>query len=103
MADRWRCRACGGEFAQPARRWDWDDGAVATVTELCPRCGERQPERLERCPTCDGGWRRRTEPVCPKCHLRDLGELQRFARRFAPAALADLDDMLEGSALEMFT
>ena len=31
------------------------------------------------------------------------GELRLFARRFAPAALADLDDLLEGSGLETFT
>ena len=101
--ERWHCRSCGGEFEKPLRRWDFDDGAAATATDLCPRCGAAAVEELAPCPTCQGGWRLRDRPVCLKCHLRHLAALGRFARGFAPAALADLDDMLEGSALEMFT
>ena len=102
MEERWRCSACGAEFERPARRWDCDDGLTATATDLCPRCGSTAVEELAPCPTCDGGWRRRDESVCLKCHLRHLGALRRFARQFSPAALADLDGILEGNGLEMF-
>ena len=102
MDVKWMCRQCGKICNQPTRRWDFDDGAAATATDLCPRCGSANVEELATCPTCDGGWRRSGESVCPKCHLRNLGALRRFARGFAPAALRDLDDLLEGSGLEMF-
>ena len=100
--ERWHCRGCGAEFDAPLRRWDFDDGLTATATDLCPRCGSADVEELSPCPVCQGGWRRRDESVCPKCHLRDLAALRRFVRGFAPAAIADLDDILEGNGLEMF-
>ena len=100
--ERWHCPGCGAAFDRPLRRWDCDDGAEATATELCPRCGCDRVERLAPCPTCEAGWRRRDEPVCEKCHLRNLGALTRFARQFAPASLADLDGILDGNGLEMF-
>ena len=99
--ERWYCPRCGEEFERPLRRWTCDDGLTATPEDLCPLCGA-EAEELAPCPTCDGGWRRRNEPVCAKCHLRHLGALRRFARSFAPAALQDLDDLLDGTGLEMF-
>ncbi len=101
MEERWYCASCGGEFARPAGVRD--DGITVRLPGRCPRCGGPRIRRLARCPTCDGGWRRPEEKVCEKCHLHNLGELRLFARRFAPAALADLDDLLEGSGLETFT
>ena len=98
MTERWYCRHCGGEFPRPEEA---DDGITAGPGR-CPRCGGPEIRRLERCPTCDGGWRLPGERVCEKCHLRNLGELRLFARRFSPATLADLDDLLEGSGLETF-
>lgn len=99
--ERWYCPACGGEFDRPVRRWICDDGFTATALDLCPGCAS-EAEEMEPCPTCDGGWRRPNEPVCAKCHLRDLDALRRFARGFAPAALADLDDILEGNGMAYF-
>lgn len=103
MEQRWMCRQCGKICNQPTRRWDFDDGVTATATDYCPRCGSTDVEELERCPVCDRGWKSKSERVCEKCHLQLLGELQRFARRFSPEALAELDDMLEGNGLEQFT
>ena len=101
--ERYHCNTCGAEFDKALRRWDFDDGMTATPTDLCPQCASDQIEELERCPTCICGWKRKTDRVCLKCHLRNESELRMFARRFSPAALADLDDMLDGSGLEMFT
>ena len=100
MEERWYCGSCGGEFPRPAG--ERDDGITVTAAGQCPRCGGPRIRRMAPCPTCDGGWRLPEDRVCPKCHLRNLGELRRFARRFSPAALADLDDLLEGSGLELF-
>lgn len=100
--ERWYCPYCAAAFDRPIRRWDYDDGTAATVCHRCPRCGAAGVERLHPCPTCEGGWRRQAEPVCEKCHLRHLDALRRFARSFSPAALADLDDMLDGTGLRLF-
>lgn len=102
MEERWYCPDCGKEFEQPLRRWLHDDGLTATPEDLCPGCYSAMIEQMEECPSCDGGWRRKSERVCHKCHLRNLAALQRFARSFVPAALADLDDILDGNGLEMF-
>lgn len=103
MEERWHCKYCGATFERPSTRYDYDDGAVATVTHLCPRCGCDTLEELTRCPTCDNGWKAQGDYVCEKCHLQLKGDLQRFARKYSPAALADLDDMLDGTGLELFT
>ena len=100
--ERWYCPTCGAELERVLRRWDYDDGATATATDLCPRCGGFPVEALAPCPVCGAGWRRREERVCGKCHLRHRDALGRFARRFAPEALADLDDLLEGRGLAAF-
>lgn len=103
MEEKWYCPDCGKVFPAPARRWLYDDGLTATPEDLCPKCGCNRVEEMERCPNCGCGWKLKTERVCLKCHLRNKGELSRFARRFSPAALADLDDLLDGNGLEMFT
>lgn len=102
MEEKWYCNECGEEFAEPLRRFDYDDGAVATATDLCPHCGAIEVERMEKCPTCPG-WMKYGEKVCIKCQLRLKGDLSRFARQYLPASLAALDDLLEGNGLEMFT
>lgn len=102
MEERWHCKNCGAEFERPLRRWLYDDGLTATPEDLCPQCASDRVEELERCPTCDGGWKRRGENVCEKCHLRLIGDVQRFARQYCPAAISELNDILEGNGLEMF-
>lgn len=103
MEERWLCRKCGRSIKRPDTRYDYDDGLVATVTHLCPKCGSDSLEELEQCPACGYGWKRKGEHVCEKCHLRLKGDLQRFARQYGPASLAELDDMLDGTGLELFT
>ena len=102
MEEKWRCETCGAEFPRPAVRWEYDDGATATATHVCPLCASRRLTACKPCPTCDGGWRDADEPVCLKCHLRNLAALGRFARQFTAPALADMDAMLEGNALILF-
>jgi DNA-directed RNA polymerase subunit RPC12/RpoP len=100
---KWYCRRCGKVFRDANRRWDHDDGASVTVTYTCPYCDSDLVEEMEPCTTCDGGWKMKNDHVCEKCHLRLKSDLMMFARKYSPAALADLDDMLEGNGLEMFT
>lgn len=103
MEERWHCKDCGAELDRVLIRYDYDDGAVATVTHLCPKCGSLKVEELEPCPTpmC-GGWKAVGDHVCGTCRKRLRGDLGRFARQYSPAELSELDDLLDGTGLELF-
>ena len=105
--NKWFCNECGAQFDNPAEdgrmiRGKWFPRIDGTVTHICPYCFSRKIEELDECPTCNGGWKRKGEKVCPKCHLRNVGEIRLFVHRFSPATLSDMDDILEGNGLEMF-
>ena len=102
MEERWICNHCGREFAEPSRYYTQDDGYTATVNYRCPYCASDRVEEMKMCPTCDGGWMRKTEHVCEKCHLRNLNDLSMFVRGFSKETLADMDEILDGEALENF-
>jgi len=102
MEERWICNDCGAEFDEPLRRYDFDDGITATITDLCPKCGSTKVDKLIPCNACHVGWQRVKDKSCDKCRGRLEGHLQRFARRFSPAELEVLNDILEGNGLEMF-
>lgn len=57
-----RCPVCGGVRPRPVhatsvpREDDADRGSVE-LKRTCPRCDERFPARLERCPTCGTNYR----------------------------------------------
>lgn len=102
MEERWFCNECGREFGEPSRYYTQDDGCGATVNYRCPYCASDSVEEMEMCPTCDGGWMKKGDIVCQKCHLRNLNDLRMFARKYSKYTLADMDSILEGEALENF-
>ena len=99
---RWYCPRCGLETSSPNFKYYPDDGHVGTPRYGCPRCGDWDIEELEPCPTCDAGWRRKTDRVCEKCRLWAIGKLQRFVRSLSLPIVQALDDELEGGCLEDF-
>jgi len=102
MEERWICNCCGREFAEPTRYYTQDDGYTATVNYRCPFCASDNVEELDQCPTCDGGWKRKNDRVCEKCHLQNVNIIKMFVRKYNKATLSDMDDILDGEALENF-
>ena len=107
MERKWFCNDCAAEFYEPGEdgyvvRGKWVPRIDGTITRICPYCFSPEIEELEECPTCHG-WKRTKAKVCGKCHLRNVSEICMFARRFSPATLADMNDILDGNGLEMFT
>lgn len=104
---KWFCRTCCAEFHQPRGDGYWINGVwiprLDREQKLCPYCYSREIEEMEPCPTCDGGWKVKSDHVCVKCHLRNVSEIKMFVRRFSPATLEDMTDILEGNGLVMFT
>lgn len=94
MDEKWYCNTCDAVFGEPSE---------GGLHKLCPYCYSVHIERMERCPTCDGGWKVKSEHVCRKCHLRNVSEIRVFAQRWSPATLEDMSDILEGNGLVMFT
>ena len=102
MGERWFCNECGRAFGEPSRYYTQDDGYSATVNYACPFCASGSVEEMDQCPTCDGGWKKKDDCVCEKCHLRNVNDIRMFVRRFSKATLADMDNIIEGEALENF-
>jgi DNA-directed RNA polymerase subunit RPC12/RpoP len=101
MIRRWYCGRCGAETSDPLFKYDPDDGITGTPRYGCPRCGEWDIEELERCPDCDG-WRHKSEPLCEKCQLRTRGALARDLRKYTPAALEYIQNLIdEGEVLDL--
>lgn len=106
MEERYFCSTCCAEFKNPApdrykvgNRWIHR----ADGRKLCPYCYSSEIVKMVECPTCEAGWKLPGNHVCSKCHLRNVSELQQFARRWSPATLEDMTDILEGNGLVMFT
>lgn len=101
--ERFLCRECGAIVDHVIeKRWRSSEYGDETVI-YCPQCNsENCVEELEPCPSCDYGWKLKSDHICEKCQLRSKGELARFFRSYSKPVLEYFDDILDGASVEEF-
>lgn len=101
--ERWICTECLEETDELVTKTFHSDTYGDETVTYCQAChSENSMEPMERCPECGYGWRSKRDYVCVKCQLRAKDELRRFARRFTREMLWEMQDLLDGHALDEF-
>ena len=101
--DRFWCRECGAIVDHVIeKRWRSSEYGDETVI-YCPQCNsENCVEELEPCPSCDRGWKLKSDRICEKCQLRVKSYFGRFLRDLSKPEREFLDDILDGTSVEEF-
>lgn len=93
--EKWICLDCGTNFEEPENK--------SKDLISCPNCWGQSVKRAEYC-MVDGcmNWKRVDRWCCNECRKKNVMAIKEFAKRFDVPTLRDMDEILEGNALEDF-